>query len=100
MFSIRHIPTHYLLRSLILLVLAYFIYHIYHGDRGLISQEALRQEHHKLSKIHQNLKEKRIHLENKITSLGAGDGQIDPDLLSEYAKRMGYIMPNEVLITE
>jgi cell division protein FtsB len=84
----------------ITLILCYFIYHIYHGERGLIAQESLEKEYAVLQKTHKELVAKRLRLENKINSLGAGDGQIDPDLLSEHAKKMGYIAPDEIMITD
>jgi len=88
----------YFVHSFIVLFLGYFVYHTYHGERGLIAQKALKSEYAALKIEHKALKKQRISLENKITSLGAGDGQIDSDLLDEYAKKMGYIRPNEILI--
>ncbi len=81
-------------------VFGYFLYHTYHGKRGLIAQERLTLEYASLEKTYTKLHAKRMRLENKITSLGAGDGQIDPDLLTEHAKKQGYIFPDEIMITE
>jgi cell division protein FtsB len=86
--------------AFIVLVLSYFIYHIYHGERGLIAQETLQSEYTELQKTYHTLHQQRLRLENKINSLGAGDGQIDPDLLVEHAKKLGYIAPDEIMITE
>lgn len=83
-----------------LLIFCYFIYHTYHGERGLIAQEALEAEYANLHKTYKKLHTERIGLENKITSLGAGTGEIDRDLLSENAKKQGYIFPDEILITD
>jgi cell division protein FtsB len=81
-------------------ILSYFMYHTYHGKRGLIAQERLTLEYASLKKNYTELHQERMRLENKITSLGAGDGQIDPDLLTEHAKKLGYIFPDEIMITE
>lgn len=89
-----------LLIGFLILVLSYFVYHIYHGERGLIAKDSLEKEYAILQKTHNELIEKREKLENKINSLGAGDGQIDPDLLNEHAKKMGYIAPDEIMITD
>lgn len=83
-----------------MVVFSYFLYHTYHGKRGLIAQERLRVEYAALEKTYKKLHDTRMQLENKITSLGAGDGQIDPDLLTEHAKKQGYIFPDEIMITD
>ena len=81
-------------------ILIYFIYHIYHGERGLIAQKTLKSEYAQLQKTYRSLHQERLRLENKINSLGAGDGGIDKDLLVEHAKKLGYIAPDEIMITE
>lgn len=100
MISGYHISTKQMILGFLFFILAYFIYHTYHGERGLIAKEQLEQEYAVLSKTFEKVHQERLYLENKITSLGAGDGSIDPDLLTEHAKRMGYIYPDEILITD
>ncbi|MFT6071963.1 MAG: cell division protein FtsB [Alphaproteobacteria bacterium] len=100
MYPLHFLSAKHMVWLFALFIFSYFIYHTYHGERGLIAQESLTKELQTLSKTHKILNQERLSLENKITSLGAGDGQIDPDLLGEYAKKIGYIMPDEILITE
>lgn len=100
MYSNMVVPPKIIFFAFIALILSYFMYHIYHGDRGLIAQESLEKEYALLKETHQKLQEKRLKLENKINSLGVGDGQIDRDLLDEHAKKMGYIAPDEIMITD
>ena len=81
-------------------VIIYFIYHAYHGERGLIAHEQLSIELATLKETYSHLHNKRVNLEAKISSLGAGDGQIDPDLLTEHARELGYVFPDEIMVTE
>lgn len=90
----------YLIWAFLSLTLIYFVYHTYNGERGLIARDTLSKEYKTLLKSHQEIQQRRIRLEQKVTSLGAGNGQIDADLLNEHAKRLGYISQNEFMITD
>ena len=69
---------------LLLLILAYFIFHFINGSRGLISyfeiQDELEQKREQLA----TLKRDAGALENRVRLMR--DGQVDPDMLEEQAK--------------
>lgn len=94
------LSTKYAVWFFIFIILGYFIYQIYHGERGLIAERALEVEYAELKDIYKKIHQDRMSLENKINSLGAGDGQIDADLLEENAKKLGYIAADEIMITD
>jgi cell division protein FtsB len=75
--------TSYVIKILVLL-LAYFLFHFIEGNRGLISYfevtTELEQKKSDLVKLEKEVKG----LENKVVLLR--DGSIDPDMLEERAK--------------
>ncbi len=79
---------------------SYFIYHTYHGERGLIAQKGLLEELADLQKTYQTLHAERTQLSEKIKGLGAGNAQIDADLLAEYTRNLGYAYPDEIMIVD
>lgn len=78
-------------------VLAYFGYHIYHGEYGLYSRIEV-EEHIRLLNVELNkLENERGTLERKIALLQ--DGTIEKDMLDEWARRnLNVSQPNELTI--
>ena len=82
------------------LVISYFIFHIYHGDRGLYARDTLSVKIASLEKELAEITEKREKLEWKINHLGSGRGTVDPDLLLEHMRDLGYVRSDEILLVE
>ena len=76
---------------------AYFAYHAFQGDRGVLAMNRLNKEI-ELAKLElAKSEQKRNRLENKV-SLVRPDG-IDPDLLEELVRRqLGMIHPDDLVI--
>lgn len=79
------------------LVVFYFVYHAFHGERGVF---ALMGEQRELVQVSEQLKEvkaKREKMELKVAHLR--DGSLDLDLLDEQMRRMlGVMKPGEVVV--
>lgn len=83
-----------------LLVMSYFVFHIFHGERGLYSEEKLQIKINELSSELAGLQGERKELKWKIDNLGSGNGRVDPDLLTEYMRDLGYVTEDEYLFVE
>lgn len=68
----------------ILVVLAYFIFHFINGSRGLLSYFAVNSEIEQQKIVLEGLKTEADTLENKVNLMR--DGSVDPDMLEEQAK--------------
>ena len=77
----------------------YFVFHIFHGDRGLMIWVKLRQQVVTAGNTAKAMAAERQYLQNKVKLLHPGS--LDPDMLDERARLMlnfGY--PDEVIILE
>lgn len=77
--------SRFILPVFTLIVLSYFLYHIYHGAYGLESREAVGRHIATLNFEYESLKMKNILLGERISLLQ--DGKIERDMLDEYARR-------------
>lgn len=66
-------------------VIAYFAYHAYNGDHGLVARRNFEQQKLALESELTGLKAQRRALENKVSLLAAN--QLDPDMLDEQGRR-------------
>ena len=82
------------------LVISYFIFHIYHGDRGLYARDKLEVKIQSLESELHDITQKRERLEWKINHLGSGRGTVDPDLLLEHMRDLGYVRSDEILLVK
>lgn len=82
------------------LMVSYFIFHIYHGERGLYAKETLEKRIAVLTDELTSLQTKRQGLERKIKNLGGGKGMVDADLLSEHMRDLGYVRSDEIMLLE
>ena len=87
------------LPAFFVLLLSYFLYHAYHGDRGMYSKQTLTRELAEAEGRLENLKEIRKNLQNKAERLG-GNKRIDKDLLTEKMRDLGYVAPDEIMLIE
>ena len=83
------------------LILSYFIFHIFHGERGLYAQKKLDVKIATLMDELSELQKEREDLSWKIKHLGGnGSQKIDADLLSEKMRELGYAQKDEILLVE
>lgn len=100
----RLVESRYLLKKNILALAAfslcvYFCYHISFGERSALKLMTLEQETTRLDTVHQNLKNERLTLENRVIRLRPGS--LDPDLLEERARYvLGYTYPGEQIFIQ
>mgnify|MGYP000389177678 CR=1 FL=1 len=81
----------------ILVGMAYFGYHLLHGNNGLMALEDLDQEYQVLKEKADKTAEKRLALEIKVS--GMRPDNIDPDLMDERARKiLGFSKRDEVII--
>lgn len=85
---------------ILLLVVAYFIFHLYRGERGLYAKEHLKEEIKLLEIKYNNLTEKRKDLERDIRNLGGFGENVDSDTLSEHLHSLGYARKDEIYFME
>lgn len=79
------------------LVLAYFGFHAYHGDYGLIAKERLEARIATLEGELEALREARRKLERRVSLLN--DGSLERDMLDEQARRaLNLARKNEIVI--
>lgn len=79
------------------LVLAYFGFHAYHGDYGLIAKETLEARIATLEGELEALREARRKLERRVSLLN--DGSLERDMLDEQARRsLNLARKNEIVI--
>ena len=77
----------------------YFVFHVFHGDRGLIAWVQLRQQALELEATAEKISAKRRYLENKIRLLHPQS--LDPDMLDERARLMlNFGHPDELIILD
>ena len=77
----------------------YFVFHVFHGDRGLIAWAQLRQDVEHLETSAEALASERRYLENKVRLLHPKS--LDPDMLDERARLMlNFGHPDELVIID
>jgi len=79
------------------LVVGYFLYHTFQGDRGLLAMLRVQNEVKIADTTLKKLKHDREILEHKTKMLR--NGSMDPDLLDEKSRELlNYSKPNEIII--
>jgi len=77
----------------------YFVFHVFHGDRGLIAWAQLRQQVVKVEVTAKALAAERQYLENTVRLLHPES--LDPDMLDERARLMlNFGHPDELVILD
>ena len=77
----------------------YFVFHVFHGDRGLISWAQLRQKVVEVETTAKDMAAERRYLENKVRLLHPES--LDPDMLDERARLMlNFGHPDELVILD
>ncbi len=83
-----------LLTFILLLLLAYFSYHVISGDRGLLALRELSKKVEDSQKKLDTANSEKMELEHKVSLLK--DNSLDLDMLEEQARRLlGYIGKDE-----
>jgi len=78
-------------------IMAYFAYHIYHGQYGLNSHEHVTSHIKQLEEEHSLLEKERLAWQQQIILLK--DGSIEKDMLDEYARyNLNLVKENELVI--
>ncbi|MDX6751316.1 septum formation initiator family protein [Geminicoccaceae bacterium 1502E] len=91
----RFLRQHWLL-VLSLLLLFYFGFHAVHGERGLLAWLDVEREIEAVKVEHERLVDERLRLEARVEALQPD--RIDPDLLEEQLRKMGYMSEGEVVV--
>ena len=77
----------------------YFVFHVFHGDRGLIAWAQLRQQVVEVETMAKDMATERRYLENKVRLLHPES--LDPDMLDERARLMlNFGHPDELIILD
>ena len=77
----------------------YFVFHVFHGDRGLIAWAQLRPQVVKVQATAKALAAERQYLENTVRLLHPES--LDPDMLDERARLMlNFGHPDELVILD
>ena len=77
----------------------YFVYHVFHGDRGLMAWLQLRQQVLVAETTAESVNADRQYLEGRVRLLHPGS--LDPDMLEERARLMlNFGHPDEVSILD
>ncbi len=78
-------------------VIGYFVYHVIHGDRGLIAWHVLDQDVADARISLASIREERLTLERRVRLLRSAS--LDRDMLDEWARRvLNYGAANEAVI--
>jgi len=77
----------------------YFVFHVFHGDRGLIAWAQLRQQVVEVEATAKAMAAERQYLENRVRLLHPES--LDPDMLDERARLMlNFGHPDELVILD
>lgn len=80
-----------------IVVVAYFCYHLFQGQRGVFAWMRLNSEVSKAEKYLEVVKAERTVLEKRVSLLYPD--KMDPDMLDERARLMlGFARPDEVIV--
>jgi len=78
-------------------VTAYFGYHVFHGEHGVIAWQKLEHEAVSLADTHSQLEAQRQQLERQVSLLRPES--LDPDSLDEHARgALGFAGENDILV--
>lgn len=78
-------------------VIGYFVYHVIHGDRGLIAWQALDRDVANARSDLAAIREERLTLEHRVRLLRSES--LDRDMLDEWSRRvLNYGAADEVVI--
>lgn len=79
-----------------LLLILYFIYHSFSGDRGIFVYLKLKAQYEELQNELELVRSQRLDLEHKVNLLQ--NNSLDLDILEEQVKaNLGYVKENEVV---
>lgn len=97
----RHKPrsrrTLYVFRAALLLFAAYFGYHAFHGDHGLLAYAQLQLRVAQLEDQREELSARHAYLESRVGALR--DEALDADLVDEQARHvLAVIGPDERIL--
>lgn len=88
-----------LINSLLSLLLIYFIFHSFYGNRGIIAYFTLSQKLEKSYSELESLRAERVELEHKVKLLRPES--LDQDMLDQEARRvLGIASPKEKVFTD
>ena len=82
----------------LVLLFLYFGYHAVHGQRGLIAFLEMRREVQRLAAQRDELRAQRDELARRVRQLDPS--AVDPDLLEQELKELGYVHKDEVIVLE
>ena len=78
-------------------VTAYFVWHAFQGDHGILARERMEARATELSAIHARLVEERTALERRVRQLRSES--LDADLVEERARaNLSFAHPDEIVI--
>ena len=100
-FNFTHYINNYkklLINVLLSLVLVYFVFHSFYGNKGIIAYFTLNQKLEKAYNELENLRAERVELEHKVKLLRPES--LDRDMLDQEARRvLGIASPKEQVFT-
>lgn len=79
-----------------IVALAYFAWHAVHGQRGLLAWVDLSRELEQRRAELAELRAERVAIERRVD--GLRPDAIDPDLLEEELRKLGYVGERELII--
>ncbi|MBO6503659.1 MAG: septum formation initiator family protein [Kordiimonadaceae bacterium] len=80
-----------------LFLVAYFVYHAFHGDNSIHALRSLQQQELELQAIADKVRQKRTFLETQTRALN--HDAVDPDMLEEQVRtKLGFVHSDEVII--
>jgi cell division protein FtsB len=88
-----------LINTILSLLLIYFVFHSFYGNRGIISYFTLSQKLQKSYSELESLRAERVELEHKVKLLRPES--LDQDMLDQEARRvLGIASPKEQVFTD
>jgi cell division protein FtsB len=88
-----------IINLLLSLLLVYFVFHSFYGNRGIIAYFTLNQKLQKSYSELEDLRAERVELEHKVKLLRPES--LDKDMLDQEARRvLGVASPNEKVFTD
>jgi cell division protein FtsB len=95
--ELRRRAQKYLLQSLLLCLMLYFIYHLFQGGRGVMTLNSLETFLQHATQDYDSIKKEHDRLARRVDLMKPG--AVDPDLLEEEAKKaLGVKHPNEYVV--
>ena len=95
--ELRRRAQKYLLQSLLLCLMLYFLYHLFQGGRGVMTLNSLETLLQQTTQEYESIKNDHDRLARRVELMKPG--AVDPDLLEEEAKKaLGVKQPNEYVV--